>query len=74
MSNEELERIKSDYLTKFKKLKLLEAGIDITAADKYVKYIKASDEKEIEKQVQELIADIAQHNTAKLDKNVWKPF
>lgn len=74
MSNEELERVKGDYLAKLKKLKLLEAGIDITAADKYVKYIKASDEKEIEKQVQELIADIAQHNTAKLDKNVWKPF
>ena len=72
--SEELERIKSDYLTKLKKLKLLEAGIDITAADKYVKYIKASDEKEIEKQVQELIADIAQHNTGKLDKKTWKPF
>lgn len=72
--SEELERVKSDYLAKLKKLKLLEAGVDITGVDKYVKYIKASDEKEIEKQVQELITDIAQHNTAKLDKNVWKPF
>ncbi len=74
MSSEELERVKGDYLAKLKKLKLLEAGVDITAADKYVKYIKASDEKEIEKQVQELIADIEQHNTAKLDKKTWRPF
>lgn len=74
MSSEELERVKGDYLAKFKKLKLLEAGVDITAADKYVKYIKASDEKEIEKQVAELIADIEQHNTAKADKKVWRPF
>lgn len=74
MSSEELERLKNDYTTKLKKLKLLEAGIDITAADKYVKYIKASDVKEIEKQVQELIADIKQHNTAKDNKKTWRPF
>lgn len=72
--SEELARIKSDYLTKLKKLKLLEAGVDITGVDTYVKYISAEKPEEIEKQVQELIADIAQHNTAKLDKNVWKPF
>ena len=72
--SEELERLKNDYTTKLKKLKLLEAGIDITGVDKYVKYINASDEKEIEKQVQELIADIKQHNTAKDNKKTWKPF
>ena len=72
--SEELERVKGDYLAKLKKLKLLEAGIDISGVDKYVKYINAADEKEIEKQVQELIADIAQHNTGKLDKKTWKPF
>lgn len=72
--SEELERIKSDYLTKFKKLKLLEAGVDISGVDKYVKYINAADEKEIEKQVAELITDIERHNTAKLDKKTWRPF
>lgn len=72
--SEELERLKSDYLAKFKKLKLLEAGIDITAADTYVKYISAEKPEEIEKQVAELIADIEQHNTAKADKKVWRPF
>lgn len=72
--SEELERVKGDYLAKLKKLKLLEAGIDISGVDKYVKYINASDEKEIEKQVQELIADIKQHNTAKDNKKIWRPF
>lgn len=74
MSSEELARIKSDYLAKFKKLKLLEAGIDITAADTYVKYISAEKPEEIEKQVQELIADIEQHNTGKDNKKTWNPF
>lgn len=74
MSNEELERLKNDYTTKLKKLKLLEAGVDISGVDKYVKYISADNEKEIEKQVAELITDIEQHNTAKLDKKTWRPF
>lgn len=72
--SEELERIKSDYLTKLKKLKLLEAGVDITGVDAYVKYIKADNEDEIEKQARELVADIEQHNTAKADKKTWRPF
>ena len=74
MSSEELARVKSDYLTKLKKLKLLEAGVDITGVDKYVKYINAVDEDEIEKQVAELIADIKQHNTAKDNKKIWQLF
>lgn len=72
--SEELARIKSDYLTKLKKLKLLEAGVDISGVDKYVKYINADNEDEIEKQVAELIADIKQHNTAKDNKKTWRPF
>lgn len=59
--SEELERIKSDYTTKLKKLKLLEAGVDYTDLDVYVKYISADNEEEIEKQAQELVADIKQH-------------
>lgn len=74
MSSEELARIKSDYLTKLKKLKLLEAGVDITGVDKYIKYISAEKPEEIEKQVAELITDIERHNTAKLDKKTWNPF
>lgn len=74
--SEELERLKSDYTTKLKKLKLLEAGIDITDVNTYIKYISADNEDEIEKQAQELVTDIRQHHftaTAK-DKNVWRPF
>lgn len=70
----ELYKVKSDYLTKLKKVKLIEAGVDITAADTYIKYISAEKPEEIEKQVQELIADIKQHNTAKDNKKIWRPF
>ena len=71
--SEELERIKREYLTKLKKLKLLEAGVDITYFNTYLKYINASNEKEIEKQVAELITDIEQHNTVGLNKKTWRP-
>lgn len=72
--SEELERVKSDYLAKLKKLKLLEAGVDYTDLDVYIKYISADNEEEIEKQVAELVTDIEQHNTAKADKKTWRPF
>lgn len=73
----ELEQAKSDYLTKLKKVKLLEAGIDYNDVDVYIKYINAEDEKEIERQAAEIVADIKQHNTATdvyIDDRAWKPF
>lgn len=73
----ELKQAKADYLTKLKKVKLAEAGIDYNELDVYVKYINADDEKEIEQQAAEIVADIEQHHTATdvyIDDRVWKPF
>lgn len=76
----ELEQVKADYLTKVKQVALIEAGIDFNDVDVYIKYINADDEKEIERQASEIVADIKQHNTAQDgygdlgDNTVWRPF
>lgn len=73
----ELEQTKAEYIEKLRKVKLVEAGVDIGDVDIYVKYISADDSEGIEKEVQEIVADIEQHNTATdvyHDKRAWKPF
>lgn len=73
----ELEQVKADYLTKVKQVALIEAGIDFNDVDVYIKYINADDEKEIERQASEIVADIERRNTATdvyIDDRVWKPF
>lgn len=73
-----LEQAKADYLTKLKKVKLAEAGIDYNDLNVYVKYINAEDEKEIEKEAQAIVADLKQHNKnigdVRQDDKVWRPF
>lgn len=75
--NEELEQVKKDYLDKLRKVKLIEAGIDINEVDRYVKYVNVDDEQEIEEQANTIAADanrkpnyINQH----VDSRTWKPF
>ena len=76
--SEKLEQAKADYLTKLKKVKLAEAGIDYNDLDVYVKYISAEDEKEIEKEAQAIVADVKQQNKnfgdVYQDDKVWRPF
>ena len=76
--SEKLEQAKADYLTKLKKVKLAEAGIDYNDLDVYVKYINAEDEKEIEKEAQAIVADVKQQNKnfgdVYQDDKVWRPF
>lgn len=73
-----LEQAKADYLTKLKKVKLAEAGIDdYNDLDVYVKYINADSEEEIEKEAQAIVADIKQQITATdvhHDPRLWNPF
>ena len=72
----ELEQVKAEYVEKMKKVALIEAGFSIDEAGDYVKFIKADDEEEIERQAMDLIADVKQHVTTskKPNNNVWKPF
>lgn len=75
--SEKLEQAKNEYLTKLKKVKLLEAGVDYNDLDIYAKYINADSKEEIEKEAQAIVADIEQHHTATdvyIDNRVWKPF
>lgn len=75
--SEKHEQVKAEYIDKLRKVKLLEAGIDMADVDVYTKYINADDEEAIEKQAQALVADIQQQNTATdvyHDERVWKPF
>lgn len=71
-----LEQVKAEYVEKMKKVALIEAGFSIEEAGDYIKFIKADDEEEIERQAMDLIADVKQHVTTikKPSKNVWKPF
>ena len=72
----ELEQVKSEYIAKMKKVALIEAGFSVDEASDYIKFIKADDEEEIERQALDLIADVKQHVTTskKPNNNVWKPF
>lgn len=76
--SEKLEQAKADYLTKLKKVKLAEAGIDYNDLDVYVKYINADSEEEIEKEAQAIVADVKQQNKnfgdVRQDDKVWRPF
>lgn len=72
----ELEQAKTEYIAKMKKVALIEAGFSIEEASDYIKFIKADDEEEIERQAMDLIADVKQHITtsAKPNNGTWKPF
>jgi len=75
--SEKLEQSKSEYIDKLKRLKLLEAGIEYSEVDTYVKYLKSDNAEEIEEEAQAIVADIKQQNTTTdvyHDKTVWKPF
>lgn len=75
--SEKLEQVKNDYLTKLKKVKLAELGIDIDDVDNYVDYITADNEEEIEKQARLIVADVNRkpnYVDPKVDEKVWKPF
>lgn len=75
MSSEELERIKTEYLEKMKKVALIEAGFPVDEAGDYVKYIKADNEDEIKRQALGLFEDVKQHITPNIPQNnTWKPF
>lgn len=71
-----LEQVKAEYVEKMKKVALIEAGFSVDEASDYIKFIKADDEEEIERQALDLIADVKQHVTTsrKPSNNVWKPF
>lgn len=60
-----LEELKREYAEKYKRLALLENGIDYTDLGTYVKYLTSDDEKQIKQQAEELAQDIDVHNTAK---------
>lgn len=62
-----LEELKREYTEKYKRLALLDCGIDYTDIDTYVKYLTSDDEKQIKQQAEELAQDIDAHNTAKSD-------
>ena len=71
----ELEQAKTEYIEKMKKVALIEAGFSVDEAGDYIKFIKADDEDEIERQAMDLIADVKQHvTTNKVRNNTWKPF
>jgi len=55
------------YVSKLKKLALLDAGIDYTNLTAYEKYLTGDDEQEIKRQAEELAQDISAHNTAQFD-------
>lgn len=56
--SEKLEQAKSNYLEKLKRVKLLEAGVNHSDVDVYVKYLKSDDEQELEEEAQAIVADI----------------
>ena len=75
--SDKLEQAKTEYIDKLKRVKLLEAGVDYSDVDVYVKYLQAEDEEEIEEEAQAIVADIKQHSTVQdtyIDERVWRLF
>ena len=71
----ELEQAKAEYIEKMKKVALIEAGFSVDEAGDYIKFIKADEVDEIERQALELVEDVKQSVTSnKPQNNVWKPF
>lgn len=72
----ELEQAKAEYIEKMKKVALIEAGFSVDEAGDYIKFIKADNEDEIERQALELVEDVKQHITTSKKQNngTWKPF
>lgn len=62
-----MDDLQQTYISQYKKLALLDAGIDYTDIDAYEKYLTSNDEQEIKQQAEELAADISAHNTAPFD-------
>ena len=62
-----MDDLQQTYLDKYKKLALLDAGIDYTDIPAYKKYLTGDDEQQIKRQAEELAADISAHNTAQFD-------
>lgn len=75
-----LSELQQEYTDKLKRLKLLDAGVDYTDIDVYAKYLKSDTAEELENEVELLVADIKQQNTAQDgygdpgDHSVWRPF
>ena len=72
-----LEQARADYLDKLRKVKLAEAGVDISDVETYSKYISADKPAEIEAEAQAIVADIKQRNTmadVRHDNRKWNPF
>ena len=59
--------LQQTYISRLKKLALLDAGIDYSDLSTYEKYLTSNDEQEIKQQAEELAADISAHNTARFD-------
>lgn len=78
----ELEKVKSEYLTKLKKVKLVEAGTGIDEADNYIKYINGNNVEEIEQEAQTIVGDLNKkdgfgdvyNQRLEQSKNTWRPF
>jgi len=64
---EKLDAAKADYIEKLKRLALLEAGVDYSDVDNYVKYLTADNEEEIAEEAEALAADLKAQNTARTD-------
>ena len=62
-----MDDLQQTYISQYKKLALLDAGIDYTDIPTYEKYLTSNDEQEIKQQAEELAADISAHNTAPFD-------
>ena len=62
-NNNKLEQTKNEYFNKLKRVKLIEAGIDVDVVDTYTKYITADSPNKIEEQAEELAEDVKRQDS-----------
>ena len=75
--SEKLEQARAEYLDRLKRVKLLEAGVDYSDVDVYVKYLQSNEEEEIEQEAAAIVADIKKQSTVQdtyIDERVWRVF
>lgn len=56
--SEKLDGLKSEYVSKLRRLSLLNAGMSYDDIETYERYLKSDEPEELEEQAQALVADI----------------
>lgn len=75
--SEKLDVIKSEYISKLRKLSLLDAGMNYNDIETYEHYLKSDEPEELEQEAQAIVSDVNQEDNfgdPSENRTTWKIF